>query len=160
MDQPPILKPASSGDLEDIRRLLDANALPSVDVGDHLGSFLIARIDGAIAGVVGVEPRGTVALLRSVCVAADRRGRGLARVLCAGAEAIARESGARDLYLLTTDASPYFEKLGFVVCRRDDVAPPIQATAQFRTLCPSTATVMSKRLVDAGASFVPSGSPR
>jgi amino-acid N-acetyltransferase len=155
VDLQSILQPASPNDVEDIRRLLDVNGLPSVDVGEHLSGFLVARADGALAGIAGVEPYGTVGLLRSVCVAAGRRGRGLARSLCAGAEAIARGSGVRELYLLTTDARAYFEKHGFAARRREDVASEIQGTAEFRTLCPSTATVMSKRLSDAGARFVP-----
>jgi amino-acid N-acetyltransferase len=151
VDIQPILQPASPDDLGDIVRLLDANGLPSVDVAGHLPGFLVARLDGGLAGVAGVERHGAVALLRSVCVAADRRGRGLARALCAGAEAIARGAGARDLYLLTTDARAYFEKQGFAVCGREDAAPAIQGTAEFRTLCPSTATVMLKRIVPQGA---------
>jgi amino-acid N-acetyltransferase len=136
---------------------LDDNGLPSADVGDHLAGFLVARgsDDHDLAGVVGVEPRGTEALLRSLCVVADQRGRGLARALCAGAEAIARGTGAREIYLLTTDARVYFEKQGFAARKREDAAPAIQGTAEFRTLCPSTATVMSKRLTDAGPRFLP-----
>jgi amino-acid N-acetyltransferase len=134
---------------------LDDNGLPSTDVGEHLPGFLVARADRELAGVVGIEPCGTEALLRSVCVVADRRGRGIARALCAGVEAVARGTGARELYLLTTDAQAYFERHGFAVCKREDAAPAIQGTAQFRTLCPSTATVMSKRLTEAGPRFLP-----
>jgi len=151
----PTLEPASPGDLEKVRVLLESNGLPSADVGDHLAGFLVARAGGDLAGVVGIEAHGTEALLRSLCVAADRRGRGLARALCVGAEAIARGTGARDLYLLTTDARAYFEKQGFAVCERQNTAPAIRGTAEFQTLCPSTATVMSKRLVDAGPRFLP-----
>ena len=155
MDTQPTLEPASPGDLALIRHLLDQNGLPSIDVGEHLAGFLVARGGDGLAGVVGVEPQGSEALLRSLCVAAVRRGRGLARALCDGAEAIARGTGARELYLLTTDARGYFERRGFVVRGREDVPPAIQGTAEFQTLCPSTATVMSKRLSDAGARFLP-----
>lgn len=155
MDAQPTLEPASPTDLEQIRRLLDENGLPSVDVDEHLAGFLVARGEGDLAGVVGVEPRGTEALLRSLCVSKERRGRRLARALCAGAEAVARGTGACELYLLTTDARGYFEKQGFAVSKREDAAPAIQGTAEFRTLCPSTATVMSKRLATAGARFLP-----
>ena len=151
----PTLEPASPSDLGQIRRLLDDSGLPSADVGEHLAGFLVARAGPDLAGVVGVEPHGTEALLRSLCVVGDRRGHGLGRALCAGAEAVARGTGARQLYLLTTDARAYFEKRNFVVCRREDAAPSIQGTAEFRTLCPSTATVMSKRLTDPGARFLP-----
>jgi amino-acid N-acetyltransferase len=155
VDGPSTLEPASPSDLGQILRLLDDNGLPSVDVGEHLAGFLVARIGSDLAGVIGVEPHGTTGLLRSLCVVADRRGRGVARSLCAGAEAVARGTGARDLYLLTTDAQAYFEKQGFAVCKREDVAAGIQGTAQFQSLCPSTATVMLKGLSDNGARFLP-----
>jgi len=154
MSPPPTLEPASPSDLDPICRLLDAHGLPSADVGEHLAGFLVARTDRELAGVVGVEPHGNEALLRSLCVVAERRERGLARALCAGAEAIARGTGARELYLLTTDARGYFEKQGYAPRDRQDAAPAIRRTAEFRTLCPSTATVMSKRL-DAGPRFLP-----
>jgi amino-acid N-acetyltransferase len=151
----PILEPALPSDLGPILRLLDEGGLPSVDVAEHLAGFLVARTSGGLAGVVGVEEHGTAALLRSLCVVPGQRRRGLARALCAGAEAVARGTGAGELYLLTTDARGYFEKHGFAVRSRQDAAPEIQGTAEFRTLCPSTATVMSKRLADAGARFFP-----
>ena len=144
----PRLEPALPGDLEQICRLLNENRLPSSDIAEHLNGFLVAREGPELAGVVGVEPHGGLALLRSLCVVVDRRGRGLARTLCAAAEVLARDAGAHELYLLTTDARVYFESRGFTVCRREDAAPAIQGAAQFRTLCPSTATVMSKRLAD------------
>jgi amino-acid N-acetyltransferase len=151
----PTLEPASPSDLGQICRLLDNSGLPSADVGEHLAGFLVARTGGDLTGVVGVEPHGAEALLRSLCVVAHRRGSGLARALCAGAEAIARGTGAREVYLLTTDARGYFEKLGFAACTREETAPAIQGTAEFRTLCPSTATVMRKHLADGGARFHP-----
>jgi len=153
-DQPK-LEPASPSDLEEIRRLLDGADLPSVDVGEHLAGFLVARASRDLAGVVGVEAHGADALLRSLCVVADRRGGGLGRALCAGAEAVARGGGAHELYLLTTNAHAYFERQGFAVRTREDAAPAIRGTAEFRTLCPSTAAVMSKRLADAGPRFFP-----
>ena len=155
MDYQPTLEPATPSDLGQIRRLLDDSDLPSTDVAEHLAGFLVARAGGDLAGVVGVEPHGSDALLRSLCVVSDQRGRGLAGALCAGAESIARGTGARELYLLTTGARAYFEKRGFSVCAREGATPAIQSTAQFRTLCPSTATVMSKRLADAGPRFLP-----
>jgi len=142
----PRLEPASPSDLAEIRNLLDGNGLPSVDVGEHLATFLIARADHDLAGVVGLEPHGTEALLRSLCVVKSQRGLGLGQALCAGAEALARGTGAHELYLLTTNAAAYFEKQGFAVCRREEAAPSIRGTAEFQELCPSTATLMTKRL--------------
>ena len=56
---------------------------------------------------------------------------------------------------MSADVANSWQKRGFAVRRREDAAPAIQGTAEFQKLCPSTATVMSKRLSDAGARFLP-----
>ena len=66
MDSQPPLEPASPGDLEAICRLLDENGLTSADIGEHLAGFLVARVGRSLAGIVGVEPHGSEALLRSL----------------------------------------------------------------------------------------------
>jgi len=83
---------------------------------------------------------------RSLCVAGDHRNRGVARSLCAAIEAVARGLGVRDLYLLTTTAAAFFERQGFSVAARDVATAEIRGTAEFRDLCPSTATFMRKPL--------------
>ena len=137
---------ATPEDLAAIRALLAGNALPVEDLAQSPATFLVARIDGTLAGVVGLEAFGASALLRSLCVAGDHRNRGIARSLCAAIESVARGQGVRDVYLLTTTAGPFFERQGFTVAARDIAPPDIRATAEFRDLCPSTATFMRKAL--------------
>src|SRR4029079_17009487 len=96
----PTLESATRSELALIGRRLDENGLPSDDVEEHLGGFLVARIDGDVVGFVGVEPHGGEALLRSLSVLGHKRGHGIGRALCAGAETLARGTGARELYLL------------------------------------------------------------
>ena len=140
------VEPATPEDRAAIRALLAANALPVDDLAQSPATFLLARIDGALAGVVGLEAFGASALLRSLCVAGDHRNRGVARSLCAAIEAVARGLGVRDLYLLTTTAAAFFERQGFSVAARDVATAEIRGTAEFRDLCPSTATFMRKPL--------------
>jgi amino-acid N-acetyltransferase len=144
------VEPATPEDLGAIRALLSANALPVQDLVEAAATFLIARSDGAVVGSVGLEALGASALLRSLCVAGEYRNRGVARSLCAAVEAAARGLGVRELYLLTTTAAPFFERLGFAAAARDIAPPEIRATAEFRDLCPSTATFMRKPLSPAG----------
>jgi N-acetylglutamate synthase-like GNAT family acetyltransferase/mannose-6-phosphate isomerase-like protein (cupin superfamily) len=157
MRQDPGLTVAAAGpdDLSPVRELLAANGLPVQDLVDPVGVFLIARSDGAFAGVVGLEAHGPTALLRSLCVPAERRRQGVARLLCAAVESVARGLQVRELCLLTTTARAFFERQGFVVAPRDSATPVLRESSQFRDLCPSSATFMRKPLAPAGARYLP-----
>jgi amino-acid N-acetyltransferase len=134
-------------DLPAIRALLTANGLPGDDLTPaHLGSFWIERDAAGLAGVVGLEPRGRAALLRSLAVRADARGRGLGAALLGQAEAQARAIGVETLHLLTTTAERFFAAHGYAVAPRGAAPPEIQATAEFAGLCPSTSVCMRKQL--------------
>jgi amino-acid N-acetyltransferase len=50
------------------------------------------------------------------------------------------------VYLLTNTAAEYFPRFGFERITRADVPPAVQASIEFTSLCPYTATVMRKRL--------------
>jgi len=52
----------------------------------------------------------------------------------------------RAVWLLTTTAREFFERLGYAAVDRADVPGAIRATAQFSSLCADSATVMVKRL--------------
>ncbi len=138
----PTIRPAGPSDLGPVTALLRDAHLPWSDIAPHLGSFLVADGEDGLAGVVGLEARGPVGLLRSLAVAPAHRKRGLGRLLCQRMLAHARGLGVGDLYLLTLDAAGFFEGVGF---RREDraaVPPAIQSTQEFSALCPVSAVVM------------------
>jgi len=141
-----VLEPASAVELGTISHLLEANDLPVADLEDHIRSFILAKWQGEIVGAVGLENDGESGLLRSLCVRNDQRCKGTGRALVSAIEAAAFARGVRDLYLLTVSAAPYFEKHQFVEVARDQVPVEIRSTAQFRILCPASATCMRKRL--------------
>jgi len=58
----------------------------------------------------------------------------------------ARLTGAEQLYLLTTDADRYFAALGFKRMEWGEAPAQIQATAQFRNLCPKSAICMVREI--------------
>ena len=62
------------------------------------------------------------------------------------AERLAQSQGAKEMYLLTTTAVRFFERLGFVRVEREAAPVTIQRTQEFATLCPSSSTVMMKQL--------------
>jgi N-acetylglutamate synthase-like GNAT family acetyltransferase len=134
---------AAAADLPAVRTLLDRCRLPTADLQPaHLEQFFVARAGDRLAGVVGIEGLGTLGLLRSLAVAPDLRGRQLGRRLWEYACAEARRRGIQQLYLLTTTAEGLFAKWGFARVARDAVPDAVRATAEYATLCPSSAVVM------------------
>jgi N-acetylglutamate synthase-like GNAT family acetyltransferase len=81
-------------------------------------------------------------LLRSVAVAGDERGRGTGARLVERALSNALGRGLHTVTLLTTTAADYFPRFGFREVGRDDVPSSVRASDEFRSVCPSTATVM------------------
>ncbi len=57
-----------------------------------------------------------------------------------------RQQAVQEVWLLTIDADPFFEKLGYVVRTRDAAPDVIRGTAEFSSLCPGDAVLMSKEL--------------
>ena len=129
--------------------LLQACELSTEDITpEMLEHFLVAHVDKALVGCVGVDVLGEVGLLRSVAVDEAHRGTGLGKQLVAAAEELAREEGVRDLYLLTTTAEGFFANLGYRKVSRGEAPADVAATAQFTSLCPSSSSFMVKRVAE------------
>src|SRR6266581_8744458 len=75
------IRGATKSDLSAVENLLAASELPIDGVRDNFSSFVVADDDGAIAGAIGLEKYGSVALLRSAVVAPEHRGSGVGRRL-------------------------------------------------------------------------------
>ncbi len=140
-----LIRDATAGDLPFAVELLGAAALPTSDLNpDHLA--LVAEGGVGLAGVIGLERFGDVALLRSLVVSPPARGAGVGRALVQALEALAREHGVRELWLLTIDADAFFCGLGFVVRDRASTPRAIRGSTEFSCLCPADAVLMSKQL--------------
>jgi amino-acid N-acetyltransferase len=143
----PEYSPASPRDAEAIGRLLAESGLPSDDIGPHLADFVVARVDGGLIGVAGMEVLGDAGLLRSVAVRADHRCSGVARALCEKVLAQARLRGVAKVYLLTTTAAGYFrQRFGFTPVERASAPKTIQGTHEFSHACPQTAALLVRAL--------------
>jgi GNAT superfamily N-acetyltransferase len=94
----------------------------------------------------GLEIHGEDALLRSLVTLPPVRSRGVGTAMVAALEFEARLHGCRGLWLITTTAADFFERLGYARCERVVVPPAIRETAEFSTLCPAGADVLMKRL--------------
>ena len=127
--------PAEARDLPAVRRLLDAQQLPLDDLDAHYETMVVAK-----NGDVGR------ALLRSVVVSPSAQGQGLGHRLTDAALEVARSRGLAAAFLLTTTAERFFPRLGFEPIPRRDVPDSVQASVEFQSACPASATVMRKRL--------------
>jgi N-acetylglutamate synthase-like GNAT family acetyltransferase len=141
-----VVRPARGADLTSTAALLDAAGLSTAGLPPSLANFLVAVNGGRIVGVVGLEPYGAAALLRSAAVAPDARGSGLGHALVRALLVHATARGIRDLYLLTTTAEEFFPRFGFERIAREEVPEPVRESVQFREGCPASATVMRARL--------------
>ena len=112
----------------------------------HLEHFFGCGPENEPKGIVGLEIYGSDALLRSLAVDASARGRGCAKALVAQAERYAASRGVRRIYLLTTTAGKFFERLGYRALARADAPEAIRNTAEFSSLCPSSSAFMAKDL--------------
>lgn len=140
---PVFREPASA----EVRRLVESAGLPADDLGEaDLTHFFGCGTRDRPHGVVGLELLGSLALLRSLAVDVVARGSGSGRALVAAAEQHARGHGVGSIYLLTTTATAFFERLGYARLDRQTVPPAIQRTREFGDLCPASAVLMVKHL--------------
>lgn len=137
---------ARPGDLEEILALLAASQLPLAGLHDHLATTLVARDGARIVGSAALERYADGVLLRSVAVLAECRGRRHGRDLTEAAIRLAHACRTPAIYLLTTTAEDYFRQYGFQSISRDDVPATVQASVEFRSACPASATVMRKTM--------------
>lgn len=140
------IRRAAPGDLERSIELLAAAGLPTADlVLDRLA--LVAMVDDTITGLIGLERFGPRGLLRSLVIDPTYRRRGLGDRLVAALEHHAARMGIVELWLLTIDADPYFERLGYMRQPRSAAPADIASSDEFSSLCPDDAALMNKSLV-------------
>ena len=132
--------PAGPGDVHAARRLLEASGLPVADL--DAVEILVARSGGRVVGCVGAELHGSAALLRSLAVDPRRRCEGIGEGLLRAVVDLARRRGAREFYALTTTIEPMLTRRGFARVERAEVPAAVRGSAEFATLCPSSATCM------------------
>jgi len=154
--EPPVtLVPVDSHrEAEWVQSLLSRSGLPTDDLqftqepapsGSHLTLYTVTA-DGDRVGCIGIERYGDDGLLRSAAIAEPYRGEGYGLAAVRTLEARVRDDGVDTLYLLTTTASGFFAELGYERTDRNAVPEQMRESAEFSDLCPSSATVMRRRL--------------
>ena len=120
---------------------LNAAGLPIEDMLSE--PFRYYCFDDVAWGGIG---EGADALLRSVIVKPKARNRGYGALATNALAAQARANGVARLWLLTTDASAFFARLGWRKADRAGAPPAIAASRQFSGLCPASAMLMVRAL--------------
>ena len=140
-------RPARRSEFDAIVGLLRVAELPVKDLNvSMLDAFVVATEGENCVGVVGLEICGSAALLRSLAVEPRHRRRGLGARLIDAVETEARARGVTALYLLTTTATTFFERVGYIAHDRASVPSSIAATTEFSSLCPDTADCLWRDL--------------
>ncbi len=142
------LSPASSAAA---RALLEHYALPVADLETSGVQLLVAGDAEQPQGLIGLQLCADHGLLRSLAVAPEHTGRGLARALVGKLEARARGQGLVSLWLLTTTAADFFRHIGYRDVARSLAPPAIAASAEFSSLCGATAACLYRDLQAAAA---------
>jgi amino-acid N-acetyltransferase len=142
-----VVEPAESTDFAAVESLLSANQLPIAGLASCLPTMIVARHEERVVGAAGLELYPDGALLRSVVVNPDFRGQALGQRLTEAVLRLAEQRGAGQVFLLTTTAEQFFPRFGFETIDREQVPPFVRTSVEFTSACPTTATVMWKRLV-------------
>lgn len=143
---PRIVKDRTS--LEEISELLRINKLPHQDLQFENSLFITCNDDtNVLVGAGGLELYGGYALLRSVVVDVNYRRSSYGSTIITYLLAQAKGKGVKEVYLLTETAREFFLKHGFEDIPRDKVPPEIQATSEYSSVCPVSASVMLKKVL-------------
>jgi amino-acid N-acetyltransferase len=137
---------ATRKDLPTIQHILKENGLCFEDIPQVLDMLFMAYKDSNLVGIGGVERHGIYGLLRSLVIQASFRGKGYGKELCSRLVEQAKLHGTKELYLLTTTAQAFFEKLGFGKIDRERAPKAIQDTTEFKELCPVSSICMRMRI--------------
>lgn len=134
--------------MQAIEALLAGSGLPIEDLARARPEFVVACEGARIVGVGGLERFGEAGLLRSVAVSPDRRGAGIGPMIVGYLELRARQMGLSELVLLTQTAKDFFVWQGYRIIERSHAPEAVRASGEFRSLCPSSAFCMSKRMTE------------
>ncbi len=129
------IRTAQAGDLAELESLLQKNDLPVCGLSECRQDFFVAVQGQRLIGSIGLVNSGQDGLLRSLAVALDCRGEGVAGKLLKKALAKARAAGLQELYLLTGTAKEYFLRKGFKQLERTLLPDGILKAAGMENAC-------------------------
>jgi arsenate reductase len=139
----PKLRPARAADLDAVGRLLGKCGLGTEGlVMQFPDGYAVVESGGELIGAAGIEVYGEDGLLRSVAVKPEHQGTGAGALVVQDRIRWAAARHLRAVYLLTTGAVEFFERLCFNRIDRESAPEAIQASEQFRSACPASAALL------------------
>jgi amino-acid N-acetyltransferase len=132
--------------LDEVKNLLKEAGLPNDDIDEHAETFIIAKTNDELIGVIGLEIWNYNALLRSLVVKAKYRNHGIANELYEKCIEMAKQNSINTVALLTTTAKKFFSKKGFVKVTGNDIPDFLKETKEFRFYCPNSSIIMTQRI--------------
>lgn len=139
------IKQAGQEDWEHIHELLSKSGLLTVGVDSAYGNYYIAH-NLKLIGVIGFEPYGTTALLRSLAIEPKFWKMGVARELINHTLKAMRVAGFTDVYSLTNTAVQYLNRSGFAEIERSKIPANVLTISALGDACPASSTCMHLKL--------------
>ncbi len=139
-----VIQPVTELERPAVTALLHRSSLPLAGL-ERTRLWGLQASEGLV-GVVGYEPCGAAALLRSLAVVLEAQGQGYGRALMDFVLAQVRADGFREAYGLTTTIPDWLLRLGFTETARSDLPEALYASEELRGACPVSARVFVKTL--------------
>lgn len=127
-----------------IETLLKENKLPFEDLVSSKVEFLTLFSGTKLKGCIGIEKFDKNALLRSFAVDDNFKNQGIGNSLLHKLVLKCKDNGIEKLHLLTTTATAYFAKKGFIISDKKTVPKSIVNSKEFSEICPASAIYMVK----------------
>lgn len=120
------IRSANEGDISEVlsiiqSAILDDELIPRElsDISAKIKDFYVLEIDGNVVGTVAIHSSSNISELACLFVKKSHEGVGYGKRLVGHAVDIAKEKGSSKIYALSTQASGFFEKLGWEECEND-----------------------------------------
>lgn len=141
------IRDAAPQDLPAVHKLIGEASLP-LDGWADASVVLVAVLGHTVVGTVALERHGAgrdaAFLLRSAAVDPANRGHGIGAQLTAAAlERV--DATDTPVALLTETAEDYFPRFGFTRVDRAELPAALQASAELRGACPTSAHALLRR---------------
>lgn len=140
-----IIRPAVDADLPTIHALLTENGLTTSGVQENVNNFLVADFKGVV-GVIGLEFSQNAVILRSMAIRVEARKRGIATALVERSLARSRESGIKEVYILTNTAEKFALRWGFYKIQRSEIPVDLMESSTLNDFCPASSVCMKLEL--------------
>jgi arsenite methyltransferase len=135
------VRAATHDDAAQAEALLARAGLPTAGWSDPATRRWVLVEERRLRGAIGLELREGEALVRSLAVEPEARGRGFGGALLAVALREAGLQGVTRVFGLTTTIPEWLGRLGFVETRRERMPAALSASAELQGACPASARV-------------------